>query len=146
MAKKNWKYGATSREKRDTCTPGLIRVMNLGLELSPVDIAIVWGWRGEEVQNGMYRSGVSKKQWPESKHNAVDSDGRAASQAFDFAPYLNGIPWDDTHAFAMVAGVFFAAAKDLGVTLRWGGDWDMDGSTTDQSFMDWGHMEEVIYV
>jgi len=141
--KKRWKYGHASRQKRDTCTPNLIRVMDVGLAMSPIDIAIVWGWRGEEVQTGMHRSGASKKPWPESKHNAM-RNGRACSEAFDFAPYIDGIPWEDTHAFALVAGVFFAAAIQLEVKLRWGGDWDMDGHTTDQTFMDWGHLEEVI--
>lgn len=138
----SWTYGHTSRANRDSCNTNLIGVINLGLERSPVDIAIVWGWRGREVQNGMLRSGVSQKAWPNSMHNAM-KDEEPCSDAFDFAPYVNGIPWKDTHAFALVAGVFFAAAAILGVRLRWGGDWDMDGLTIDQTFMDWGHLEEV---
>lgn len=138
-----WHYGKSSRAKRDGCTPNLINVMNRGLEISPVDIAIVWGWRGEETQTGMFRSGVSQKEWPNSEHNWMD-EGEPCSRAFDFAPYIGGIPWTDTHAFALVAGVFFAAASELGVILRWGGDWDMDGLTIDQTFMDWGHLEEEV--
>ena len=85
---------------------------------------------------------VSKKRWPDSKHNFTVEGIGPSSQAFDFGPWVNGgIPWDDTHLFALIAGVFFAAADDLKIKLRWGGDWDMDGLTTDQTFMDWGHME-----
>ena len=64
------------------------------------------------------------------------------SDALDFAPYINGrIYWEDSHIFAVVAGVFMAAAKQQGFKIRWGGDWDSDGTTTDQTFMDWGHIE-----
>ncbi len=137
----NWSYGKASRQNRDTCSEGLIRVIDRGLSLSPVDIAIIWGWRGEQVQTGLFRSGASEKEWPFSEHNFMQDD-EPCSKAFDFAPYVNGIPWEDTHSFALVAGVFMAAASIEGVILRWGGDWDMDGLTIDQTFMDYGHMEE----
>jgi len=135
-----FRYGSTSRKNRDSCAPPLIAVMDLGLKRSPVDIAIVHGFRGKDLQNSLFASRASKKKWPESEHNFM-LDDLPHSKAFDFAPFVGGIPWDDTHAFALVAGVFFAAAQELGVRLRWGGDWDMDGLTTDQSFMDWGHLE-----
>ena len=35
--------------------------------------------------------------------------------------------------FAVVAGVLFASFDSDEYRLRWGGDWDMDGTTTDQS-------------
>lgn len=139
----NWTYGRSSRAARDSCTLNLITVMNEGLRRSPVDISIIWGFRGEDLQNSLFSSGASQKKWPESKHNTM-KDGQPYAQAFDFAPYVNGIPWHDTHAFAMVAGVFFAVAAEFNIKLRWGGDWNMNGLTTDQTFMDWGHMEEVI--
>jgi len=67
------------------------------------------------------------------------------SLAFDFAPWIDGaIPWGDTHIFAVIAGAFFAATLDLGYTVRWGGDWDSDGSTKDQRLMDWGHIEVLL--
>ena len=140
-------YGKTSRENRDTCAPPLIEVMELGLSRSPVDISIVRGWSGEDVQNMLFRKGASKKEWPFSEHNFL-LEGKPHSKAFDFAPYVDEvkIPWEDTHLFAVVAGVFLSAAVELGFKLRWGGDWDMDGLTTDQSFMDWGHLEIEEYM
>ena len=111
------------------------------IEMTPFDYTIVHGWRGEEIQTVLFESGASKKPWPESKHNH-EQGGEPCSLAIDFAPWINGaIPWGDTHAFAVIAGVWFSAAKEQGAVLRWGGDWDMDGSTEDQTFMDWGHME-----
>lgn len=112
--------------------------------MTPVDFTIVWGWRPQHIQDALFASGASKKRWPESTHNHM-KDGEPSSLALDFGVWVDGkIPWKDTHMFCVVAGVFFAAAKREGITLRWGGDWDMDGSTMDQSLMDWGHVEVLL--
>lgn len=140
---KVFRYGRTSQRNRDSCAPPLIELINKGLEVSPVDISIVRGWSGEDVQNMLKRTGASKLGWPFSEHN-FELDGEPHSKAFDFAPHLGKtikIPWDDTHLFSVVAGVFFSIAKPMGIKIRWGGDWDMDGLTTDQTFMDFGHIE-----
>ena len=148
-------YGRASASKLRTCNKTLQDIAMLAIKLTPVDFTIVHGWRGEEEQNELFRTRLSKTPWPDSKHNHflkvrptdenADPEGFvmvADSLAIDFAPWVNGdIPWDDTHLFAVIAGVWFAAADQHGAVLRWGGDWDMDGLTTDQTFMDWGHME-----
>jgi len=36
-------YGKSSRKQRDTCHPKLVAIINLGLSLSPIDIAIIQG-------------------------------------------------------------------------------------------------------
>jgi len=137
-----FQFGQRSRQKLDTCHPELITVAELALDKSPVDITIIHGWRGEDVQNALFDSGASKLRYPHSKHNHTDADGMPESLAIDFAPWVDGtIPWKDTHMFALIAGVMFAAASEVGVRLRWGGDFDMDLSTTDHTFLDWGHME-----
>ena len=69
--------------------------------------------------------------WPEEVSDAVD-----------FAPYIDGkIPWGETHIFAIIAGVVFACAAELGVALDWGGDWDGDGNTKEHKLQDWGHIQ-----
>lgn len=137
-------FGKRSRDRLATCHSALASVATRAIEITPVDFTIVHGWRGEEIQNTLFESGASKKRWPQSKHNNTEND-LPWSLAIDFAPLIKGeIPWKDTHVFALVAGCWFAAAKERGVTLRWGGDWDMDGLTTDQTFMDWGHVELVL--
>jgi peptidoglycan L-alanyl-D-glutamate endopeptidase CwlK len=139
-------YGSKSAGRIATCHVKMQDVAMRAIKLTPVDYTIIHGWRGEEVQTVLFESGASKKPWPESEHNHEEDEGDGVlmpcSLAIDFGVLINGkIPWKDTHAFAVVAGVWFAAAEELGATLRWGGDWDMDGSTEDQTFMDWGHME-----
>ena len=135
-------FGAGSRAKLDTCHQDIVTIAELALDLSPYDFTVVHGWRSEDVQNALYDSGASTKQYPHSKHNHTDRDGVPESLAIDFAPWISGaIPWDDTHIFAVIAGVMLAVAEQTNIKIRWGGDWNSDGSTKDQTLMDWGHME-----
>jgi len=143
-------YGKQSTQKLGTCHPALRTIADEALSMSPYDITIVRGWSGKDVQNALYDSHASTKRFPDSRHNRSDDLGvprplrSKISDALDFAPYVNGaIPWGDTHIFAVIAGCFMAAAKMYGHTLRWGGDWDSDGGTKDQTLMDWGHIEII---
>lgn len=134
-------YGNKSASRIATCFVQLQDVAMRAIKMTPIDYTIIRGWSGEEIQNALFESGASEKRWPDSQHNH-EQGGAPCSLAIDFAPWINGaIPWKDTHAFAVVAGVWFVAAKECGVTLRWGGDWNMNGLTTDQKLMDWGHVE-----
>lgn len=142
-----FKYSKKSGSKLDTCHPLLQWIMADALHLSPYDIIIVHGHRGEELQNSLVAEGKSKTPWPTSRHNSTrdpefEEQKNTFSDAVDFAPYVNGsIPWDDTHIFGVIAGIIMACAAVYGVKLRWGGDWNSNGSTKDQTFMDWGHVE-----
>ena len=138
----NYSFGMKSRHKLDTCHQDLVTIAELAIDLSPYDITIIHGYRGSDVQNALFDSGASQKQYPHSKHNATDRDGVPESRAIDFAPWVNGtIAWGDTHIFAVIAGIMMAIAAQIDVDIRWGGDWDSDGLTSDQTLMDWGHME-----
>ncbi len=138
----NYSYGTKSKAKLATVHDSMVMVADLALVRSPYDITIVHGWRGEEIQNALYESGASLKIYPNSKHNHLDNDGFPLSLAIDFAPWVDGaIPWGDTHMFCIVAGVIMSVAEELNVPVRYGGDWDGDGSTKDQTLMDWGHLE-----
>ena len=148
-----YKLGVASQLKLVGVNPILVATANYGIRFTPVDFTIVWGWRGEADQTLMVKTKVSKTPWPLSKHNVVDANHQPASMAIDFVPWhKGGIPWDDTHTFAVIAGVLFSSFAALrysnpnfaeGYVLRWGADWDRDGSTRDQTFMDWGHLELV---
>jgi peptidoglycan L-alanyl-D-glutamate endopeptidase CwlK len=136
-----YSFGTRSRNNLDTCRVDLVQVAELVMSWQVMDFAIICGHRNQEAQTQAYLLGNSKKQWPKSWHNTLPSN------ALDFAPWGKlkdgrmGVPWDDTHSFAMLGGLFIAAAKIRGTRLRYGGDWDGDGSTKDQTLMDWGHVE-----
>ena len=131
------KFGKRSEEKLATIDPQIVEVLRDAIEV--YDFTIVCGARSKEVQNEAFATGASKKQWPDSKHN-VELPG-LYSEAVDVAPWP--INWNDNLAFARLYGIIEACAFRRGITLRWGGDWDSDGSSTDQSFMDIGHFERL---
>lgn len=47
------------------------------------DCHISWAWRGETDQNTFKMSGDSGVAWPKSKHNKMDTQGRASAEALD---------------------------------------------------------------
>jgi len=138
-----FKFGARSLRNLEEVHPLLANGCHNAIRISPVDFAIICGRRGESVQNDYYARGLSKVQFPDSQHN------KSPSMALDFAPWP--IDWNDSLAFARVAGIIQACVHDIirtstmvdwkKLTTRWGGDWDRDGSSRDQSFMDIGHLE-----
>ena len=131
-------FGSRSRERLDGVNPVLRQVFEDAIEVTPVDFTIVCGHRTREAQEEAFATGASKVRYPNSKHNGYPS------LAVDFAPWTaGGIDWRDNLAFARIQGILDACAAKRGVKLRWGGDWDRDGSSRDQSFMDIGHVELV---
>lgn len=137
------KYGGKSTSKLLTCHEDIQHIAPIALARSPYDITLIHGYRDKALQDALFANGASKTPWPLSKHNNLEA-GEPCSLAIDFAPYINhAIPWDDTHIFALIAGVFMSVAIEFDVELVWGGDWDSDGSTKDQTLLDWGHVHIV---
>ena len=59
--------------------------------------------------------------------------------ALDAAPCP--IDWEDAKRFYLFAGFVLGIARQLGIKLRWGGDWDGDFTWRDQKFHDLVHFE-----
>lgn len=145
-------FGTSSERKLATVDPELVEVPRLVMSWGVYDFTIVWGWRSDQQQIDAFLSGNSKKKT--GSYHQVTKDGKPFSQAIDFAPWVllpegygslsgkMGIPWKDTHAFAVIGGLMIAAGEVLNEPIVYGGDWDMDGLTTDQSLMDWGHIQK----
>jgi len=132
-------FGQTSKDRLETCHPDLQAICNEVVVRS--DCSIVCGHRTKGAQEIAVMGGKSKTHWPDSKHN------QSPSLAIDVAPYP--IDWSDTKRFCVFAGRFLDTAERLleeGVIthkVRWGGDWDRDSSTTDQTFNDLVHFELI---
>lgn len=103
------------------------------LVIQTYDFTITEGFRTDARQEELFRQGKSKKRAGESKHN------NDPSLAVDVVPFP--IDWDDISRFYLLAGFMFQAAQSLGVSIRWGGDWDRDWDHKDQSFFDLPHFE-----
>ena len=97
---------------------------------------VICGYRGEREQARAFAIGASKAKFGQSPHNFVPS------LAIDVAPGWEGpLKWSDTKGFEAVGRAFVATAKELKIPIRWGADWDMDGKTTDEKFVDFPHIE-----
>lgn len=127
-------FSEKSRERLDSCHPDLVEVCELVLEV--YDFTVLEGHRSVERQEKLFTEGKSKLRGGESKHNSYPS------LAVDIAPYP--IDWHDNSRFYLLAGLMFATAHSLGVTLRWGGDWDGDWEHNDQTFIDLPHFEVIL--
>lgn len=124
-------FSKVSQERLATCHPKLQAIMNKVILY--VDCMIICGYRNQEDQDKAFREGKSKLMYPHGKHNTMPSN------AVDVAPYP--LDWNDTHAFARLAGYIQAVADSMGIPIRWGGDWNRNGKTNDERFRDFPHFE-----
>jgi hypothetical protein len=132
-------FGHLSAARLQECHERLRLVAYRALERSPCDFSVLCGHRSQVEQDAAFASGRSQLPWPTGNHNALPS------LAFDFAPHPMPFSAEPKHLarFYLIAGVCWAVAAELGIVIRWGGDWDSDGDLTDQSFDDLGHVELV---
>ena len=128
-----YSYSKKSRDRLDTCDERLQDIFNILIDY--MDVSILEGHRGEEVQNNYYDEGKSKLRYPDSKHN------KSPSLAVDVAPYP--IDWEDRERFVYMAGMVKGIAVAMNIDIRWGGDFNRNNDLTDESFLDLVHFELV---
>lgn len=127
-------FGAVSRARLDTCHPDLVRLFER--VVAQFDCSILEGHRDQATQDRYFAEGKSRLKWPQGRHCA------RPSQAVDAAPFINGKASFDQRHCLYFAGFVMATARELGIGLRWGGDWDRDNEpVTDQDFQDLVHFE-----
>lgn len=129
----SYTFGQSSAERLYTCHHDLQRLLQEAIRI--IDFSVLCGYRDEAAQTAAVNAGSSKVRFPDSKHNSLPS------MAVDIAPYP--IDWDNIARFAHLQGVIRGLAHSMGIEIRLGGDWDMDGDITDQRFIDWPHIELV---
>ena len=124
-------FSTRSMERLSTCDP---RLVELFMEVVKVyDCSVIEGRRSRERQDELYRTGFSRVQYPNSRHNPKPS------MAVDVSPYP--IDWNDRERFVAFGSFVRGVAYKMGVEIRWGGDWDGDFDLKDQTFMDLVHFE-----
>jgi len=132
------RFSRRSLEKLSSCEPELQRLFKRVVQ--KVDCTILVGHRTRAEQERLYKLGRSRLHWPHSKHNSTPS------RAVDVAPYP--ISWDlrdpkTLKRYYYLAGFVLGTAREMGIPIRWGGDWDMDSDLSDQHFYDLVHYELV---
>lgn len=93
----------------------------LKLAITRYDFTILCTYRNKADQEAAFVGGKSKAHFGQSPHNYIPS------VAVDVVPYP--IDWNNLKRFDELHDVMMQAAKELGVPLRWGGDWDGNPST-----------------
>ena len=135
------KFGLRSEEQLETCCDELQFVAREVIKI--YDCSVLEGHRPVEKQNRYFLQGKSKIDGiiKKGKHNYTPS------QAMDLMPYpgeLHGVNvWSDFPRFYLFMGLVNGVARSNGIILRFGCDWNGDGSTADQSFHDLPHVETV---
>jgi len=103
--------------------PDLVRVVKRAIGESPIDFTVLEGLRSRERQTVLYAKGATKTM--NSRH--------LTGHAVDLAPVIAGqVSWD-WPLYDKLALTVFAAAKDEGVPITWGGNW--------KTFRDGPHFE-----
>lgn len=124
-------FSRVSTEHLNSCHPNLQLLCKEVIKY--YDVAIIEGHRSKTRQDSAYANGSSKVQWPNSKHNTLPS------LAVDIAPYP--IDWRNVKRFYYMHGIIFTLAKQLGIDIRSGADWDCDTDFDDEKFIDLPHIE-----
>ena len=127
------KFGKKSKLRLLTCDYRLQEVFNEVIK--KVDCSVLEGHRDEERQNKLFKEGKTKVTYPKGRHNAKPS------RAVDVVPYP--VDWEDRERFHLFAGFVIGVAYRMGITLRWGGDWNQNFEVDDNKFDDFPHFELV---
>ena len=125
------KFGRKSKERLNTCESSLQKVFNEVIK--HVDCSVLEGHREKDRQNKLFEEGKTKVKYPNGRHN------RQPSSAVDVTPYP--VDWKDRERQTLFAGFVIGVASQMGIKLRWGGDWDQDFQVVDNRFDDFPHFE-----
>lgn len=151
VKEEKFRLSSRSLSKLEGVHPKLVSVVKRAIQVTREDFAVGEGVRSRERQRELVNKGASKTM--NSRH-LVQSDGY--SHAVDLFWYKDGkISWDtdnvenfysldpnkEYEGYQEIGYAMLTAAKELGVKIRWGADWDMDSQHTDHKFLDWVHFE-----
>lgn len=127
------KFSLKSKNNLATCHEDLQKIFNEVIK--NYDCSILQGWRSNEEQEELFKQNKTKLRAKQSKHNYHPS------LAVDVAPYP--IDWNNKDRFYHFAGYVKGIADNMGIEIRWGGDWNNNNSFDDQTFDDLPHFELI---
>ena len=132
----------------------LQRVVKRAIQLSKQDFMVLEGVRTKQQCMINYGKGrtiaqcvvkgvpaqyanpnVAKVTWLNNPFASKHVSGKAV----DLVPYP--VDWNDLKKFDTIAQAMLQAAKELGVPVRWGADWDGDGKPRERGESDSPHFE-----
>ncbi len=122
--------------------PSLIRVVRRAAELSTQPFLVLEGVRTPERQRQLYAQGRTKPgnvvTWTLKSNHFVNA-ATGFGHAVDLCP--DPVDWHTASKFDAIYAAMMAAAKELGVEIRSGMDWDRDGKKRERGESDSPHFE-----
>lgn len=148
--------GAKSIASLDGVHSSLAGVVRRAIEITTQDFMVLEGVRTEKRQRELYGKGRTKDElraegvdpslaqpgvksvtWTLKSNHFVQADG--FGHAVDLVPYP--VDWNTLSKFDAIADAMMKAADELGVSIRHGADWDMDGKRRERGESDNPHWE-----
>ena len=138
-----YKFSKRSRDNLSTASTNLQKLFNEVIK--ETDCTVICGHRSPEEQFELFKKGRENKNFKwvvvDKSKVVTNIDGRAKksnhnylpSKAVDVVPYP--LDWNDISAFKKLGEVVKRKAKELGIKISWGGDW--------QTLKDYPHYEEA---
>ena len=120
------RFGKKSKKNLATCNKDLQMVFNEVIKY--FDCSVLEGHRKKDRQNELFDQGKTEVLYPDGRHNFYPS------RAVDVTPYP--VNWKDRERQTFFAGFVLGVANQMGIKLRWGGDWDQDFEVQDNKFDD----------
>jgi peptidoglycan L-alanyl-D-glutamate endopeptidase CwlK len=135
-----------SKRSRDNLVgvhPKMVEVVKLALsKYATVDFMVIEGVRTQERQNDLYAQGRTKPgrvvTWTKKSNHFVNPR-TGYGHAVDLCPAP--VDWNSTAKFNAIAKAMFQAADELDIPIRWGKDWDRDGTYGERGETDSPHFE-----
>lgn len=132
-----------SMDKLKGVHPDMVKVVERAIQLTKQDFMVLEGVRTPERQKELFAQGRTKPgpkvTWTLTSNHFKQKDGYG--HAVDLVPFP--VDWNDLKKFDAMSQAMFAAAKELGIKIRWGKDWDMDGKSGEKGESDSPHYELV---
>lgn len=131
-----------SLDKLQGVHPKLVNVVKRAIELTKQDFKVLEGVRTPERQKELYAQGRTKPgpkvTWTLTSNHFVNPK-TGYGHAVDLVPYP--VDWETLSKFDAIQKAMFAAAKELGVTIRWGANWNRNGKPREKGETDSPHFE-----
>lgn len=151
-----YRLGSRSIERLTGVHPDLVKVVRRAIELTAQDFIVIEGVRTDKRQRELYGQGrtagelviagvdpalakpnMQKVTWTLKTNHFKQSDGYG--HAVDLVPYP--VDWNNISKFDAIADAMAEAAKEIGVSIRHGADWDQDGKRREKGESDNPHWE-----
>lgn len=109
----SFKLGKRSLSNLEGVHPDLVKVVHRAIEITTVDFTVIEGLRTPERQAQLLKE----------KKTTTKNSRHLTGHAVDLAAWVDGtFSWDWKHYYKIAEAVK-QAAKELEVSIEWGGDW-----------------------